>query len=57
MIRWRSISIPGTPRGVDPVATMISRRARSVCLSPSNTSTPPFPVSRAVPLIQSILFF
>ena len=49
--------MPGTLRGVDPVATMISLRARSVCLSPSKTSTPPLPVSRAVPLIQSILFF
>ncbi len=57
MMRLRSISMPGTPRGVDPVATMISLRARSVCCSPSNTSTPPLPVSRAVPLIQSILFF
>ena len=36
---------------------MISLRARSVCVSPSKTSTPPLPVSRAVPLIQSILFF
>ena len=51
------MSMPGTPRGDDPVATMISLRARSVCCSPSNTSTPPLPVSRAVPLIQSILFF
>ena len=42
--------------GADPVATMISR-ARSVCASPSKTSTSPPPVSRAVPLIQSILFF
>ena len=49
--------MPGTLRGADPVATMISLRARSVCASPSNTSTPPLPVSRAVPLIQSILFF
>ncbi len=57
MMRLRSISMPGTPRGADPVATMISSRARSVCCSPSNTSTPPLPVSRAVPLIQSILFF
>ena len=57
MIRLRSISMPGTLRGAEPVATMISLRARSVCFSPSNTSTPPFPVSRAVPLIQSILFF
>ncbi len=28
MIRFRSISIPGTLRGCDPVATMISRRRR-----------------------------
>ena len=49
--------MPGTLRGADPVATMISLRARSVCFSPSKTSTPPLPVSRAVPLIQSILFF
>ena len=57
MIRLRSIEMPGTLRGAEPVATMMSRRARSVCVSPSNTSTPPFPVSRAVPLIHSILFF
>ena len=57
MMRLRSISMPGTLRGVEPVATMISLRARSVCVSPSKTSTPPLPVSRAVPLIQSILFF
>ena len=57
MMRWRSISMPGTPRGDEPVATMISLRARSVCVSPSKTSTPPLPVRRAVPLIQSILFF
>ena len=57
MMRLRSISMPGTLRGADPVATMISLRARSVCFSPSNTSTPPLPASRAVPLIQSILFF
>ena len=57
MMRVRSISIPGTLRGADPVATMISLRAASVCASPSNTSTPPCPVRRAVPLIQSILFF
>ena len=44
-------------RAADPVATMISRRARSVCFSPSNTSTALPPASRAVPLIQSILFF
>ncbi len=49
--------MPGTLRGAEPVATMMSRRARSVCVSPSKTSTPPLPVSRAVPLIQSILFF
>jgi len=40
MIRLRSISMPGTPRGLEPVATMISLRARSVCFSPSKTSTP-----------------
>ena len=57
MMRLRSISMPGTLRGAEPVATMISLRARSVCVSPSKTSTPPLPVSRAVPLIQSILFF
>ena len=43
MMRVRSISMPGTLRGADPVATMISLRARSVCVSPSNTSTPPLP--------------
>ncbi len=57
MMRLRSMVMPGTLRGAEPVATMISRLARSVCLSPSNTSTPPLPVRRAVPLIQSILFF
>ena len=31
MMRLRSISMPGTLRGADPVATMISLRARSVC--------------------------
>ena len=49
--------MPGTLRGADPVATMISRVARIERVSPSNTSTPPLPVRRAVPLIQSILFF
>ena len=44
MMRVRSISMPGTLRGADPVATMISLRARSVCVSPSKTSTPPLPV-------------
>ena len=34
MMRLRSISMPGTPRGAEPVATMISLRARSVCCSP-----------------------
>ena len=28
--------MPGTLRGAEPVATMISLRARSVCVSPSN---------------------
>ena len=32
MMRRRSISIPGTLRGAEPVATMISFRARSVCV-------------------------
>ena len=51
--------MPGTLRGDEPVATMISLVAVSVCLPPSwsVTSTPLPPVSRAVPLIQSILFF
>ena len=57
MMRLWSIVMPGTLRGDDPVATMISLRACSVCVSPSKTSTPPLPVRRAVPLIQSILFF
>ena len=56
MMRVRSMSTPGTLRGVEPVATMISL-ASSVCFSPSKTSTLPLPASRAVPLIQSILFF
>ena len=57
MIRLRSISMPGTLRGCEPVATMISFCAASVCLSPSVISTLPLPASRPVPLIQSILFF
>ena len=32
MIRLRSISMPGTLRGAEPVATMISLRASSVCV-------------------------
>ena len=54
--------MPGTLRGVEPVATMISFVADSACLPPSclsvdlDGSRPP-PVRRAVPLIQSILFF
>ena len=32
MMRVRSISMPGTLRGAEPVATMISLRARSVCV-------------------------
>ena len=57
MIRLRSISMPGTLRGCDPVATMISFFAASVCLSPSVISTMPLPARRPEPLIQSILFF
>src|SRR5688572_7441181 len=59
MIFLRSTSMPGTLRGVDPVATTISLVAASDCFPPSCnvTSTPRPPVSRAVPLIQSILFF
>ena len=57
MIRFRSISIPGTLRGCDPVATMISRLADSICAWPSVTSTRPLPARRPLPLIQSILFF
>ena len=34
MIRLRSISMPGTLRGAEPVATMISLRGLSVCLLP-----------------------
>src|SRR5688572_4841374 len=59
MIFLRSASMPGTLRGDEPVATMISFRAARDCVAPScsDTSTPSPPVSRAVPLIQSILFF
>src|SRR5687768_6033114 len=59
MIFLRSTSMPGTLRGVDPVATTISLVAASDCfpLSCNVTSTPRPPVSRAVPLIQPILFF
>ena len=35
MIFLRSTSMPGTLRGVDPVATMISFVAASDCLPPS----------------------
>ena len=38
--------MPGTLRGCEPVATMISFFAVSVCLSPSVTSTVPLPASR-----------
>src|SRR4026208_2256155 len=67
MIFLRSASMPGTLRGDDPVATMISFVAHSARLPPpcpeavagslSRTSPASPPVSRAVPLIQSILFF
>ncbi len=57
MIRLRSISMPGTLRGSEPVAMTISFRAVSVCASPPVTSTVPLPARRALPLIQSILFF
>ena len=57
MMRRRSISIPGTLRGCEPVATMICFLAVSVCLSPSVISTLPPPASRPLPLIQAILFF
>ena len=56
MMRARSMSMPGTPRGVEPVAIRISR-ASSVCRSPSTSSTLPWPARRAVPLIHSIRFF
>ena len=57
-MRLRSISMPGTLRGCEPVATMISflTRRASAC-RPSVTSTLPLPASRPAPLIQSILFF
>ncbi len=57
MIRLRSMAMPGTLRGCDPVATMISRVAESICAWPSVTSTRPLPARRPLPLIQSILFF
>ncbi len=44
MIRLRSISTPGTLRGTDPVAMMISFAAVRLCVSPSTTSTVPRPV-------------
>src|SRR4029453_5680735 len=60
MIFLRSTSTPGTLRGADPVATMSSFVAVSDCLpascSVTSTFRPP-PVRRAVPLIQSFLFF
>ena len=57
MIRLRSISMPGTLRGCDPVATMISFLTAMFCFAPSVISTLPLPASLADPLIQSILFF
>ena len=56
MIRLRSMVMPGTLRGAEPVATMISL-ACSVCVSPSVISILPPPASRAVPLTQVTLFF
>ena len=56
MMRLRSSSMPGTLRACEPVATMISLVAVSVCLSPSVISTLSLPASRPEPLIQSILF-
>ena len=41
MIRLRSISTPGTLRGVEPVAMTISFDADRLCFSPSTTSTLP----------------
>ena len=46
MIRLRSISMPGTLRGCEPVATMISFFTARVCLSPSVISTVPLPARR-----------
>ena len=67
MIRLRSMVMPAALRRTDPVVTMISLRVHSVCLSPSKRSTvetrpppadPPLAgISRAAPLIHSILFF
>ena len=58
MMRLRSISIPGTLRGADPVATMISfARVQRLLRRPRTRRRRRSPVSRAVPLIQSILFF
>ncbi len=56
MMRLRSISMPGTLRGWEPVATTISRVAESICVCPSVISTLPLPARRPLPLIQSILF-
>ena len=49
--------MPGTLRGSEPVATMICLLAVRACACPSVTSTAARPVSRPLPLIQSILFF
>jgi hypothetical protein len=51
-----SISMPGTLRGDEPVATMISFAVSVAVVSPV-TSIVPWPARRALPLIQSILFF
>ncbi len=48
--------MPGTLRGDEPVATMMCF-AWSVCSSAPVTETEPWPVSRAVPLIQAMPCF
>jgi hypothetical protein len=58
MIRLRSISMPGTLRAVDPVATTISLPSTICGAAPSAvTSTLPPPRRRPVPAMRSILFF
>ena len=52
MMRLRSISMPGTLRGAEPVATMMSAGVERLLVARRTTSTFRLPASRAVPLIQ-----
>jgi len=56
MMRWRSISMPGTPARAGPGGDDDLPGGELLGIGPV-TSTVPCPSRRAVPLIQSILFF